>query len=48
MADAQETRAALKMAELDSFDFVEGLVIRGGTDVCVLNTVSLHGGLCGS
>ena len=35
-------------AELDSFDFVEGLVIRGGTDVMVLNAISLHGGLCGS
>lgn len=40
VADAQ--------AELDSFDFVEGLVIRGGIDVMVLNTVSLHGCLCGS
>src|SRR5262245_33553569 len=39
---------AAAQAELDSFDFVEGLVIRGGTDVMVLNTVSLHGGLCGS
>ncbi len=35
-------------AELDSFDIVEGLVIKGGTDVEVLNAVSLHGGLCGS
>jgi transposase len=41
-------RVAAAQAELDSFDFVEGLVIRGGTDVMVLNTVSLHGGLCGS
>lgn len=41
-------RVAAGQAELDSFDFVEGLVIRGGTDVMVLNTVSLHGGLCGS
>ncbi len=40
VADAQ--------AELDCFDFVEGLVIRGGIDVMVLNTVSLHGCLCGS
>lgn len=31
--------------ELDSFDGVEGLVIRGGTAVEVLNGVSLHGGL---
>lgn len=35
-------------AELDSFDIVEGLVIRGGAQVQVLNAVSLHGGLCGS
>jgi hypothetical protein len=42
------TQVAAARAELDSFDFVEGLVIRGGTDVMVLNTVSLHGGLCGS
>ena len=41
-------RVAAGRAELDSFDFVEGLVIRGGTDVMVLNAVSLHGGLCGS
>jgi hypothetical protein len=33
---------------LESFDFVEGLVIRGGTDVVVLNGMSLHGGLCSS
>src|SRR5262249_22469933 len=32
-------------AELDSFDIVEGLVIRGGPQVEVLNGVSLHGGL---
>jgi hypothetical protein len=32
-------------AELDSFDVVEGLVIRGGTHVEVLNGTSLHGGL---
>jgi len=31
--------------ELDSFDCVEGLVIRGGTAVEVLNGTSLHGGL---
>jgi putative transposase len=35
-------------AELDSFDIVEGLVIRGGIDVEVLNAISLHGGLCQS
>jgi len=41
-------RVAAQKAELDSFDFVEGLVIRGGIDVMVLNAISLHGGLCGS
>jgi hypothetical protein len=34
-----------RRAELDSFDIVEGLVIQGGTDVEVLNGISLHGGL---
>lgn len=34
--------------ELDGFDVVEGLVIEGGTEVHVLNAISLHGGLCGS
>jgi len=32
-------------AELDSFDIVEGLVIRDGPQVEVLNGVSVHGGL---
>lgn len=35
-------------AELDSFDTVSGLVIRGGINVEVLNGVSLHGGLIAS
>lgn len=35
-------------AELDSFDFVEGLVIQNGPHVEVLNGISLHGGLAGS
>lgn len=39
---------ALGQAELDSFDVVEGLVIEGGTEVYVLNGISLHGGLVGS
>lgn len=33
-------------AEMDSFDAIEDLVIRGGTDVNVLTGISLHGGLC--
>jgi hypothetical protein len=40
LPDVRERRA-----ELDSFDIVEGLVIKGGTDVEVLNGISLHGGL---
>jgi hypothetical protein len=33
------------LAELDSFDIVEGLVLKDGPQVEVLNGVSLHGGL---
>ena len=36
---------ASKRRELDSFDIVEGLVIKDGPQVEVLNGVSLHGGL---
>jgi len=36
------------IAELDSFDVVEDLVIKGGTHVDVLNGISLHGKLPGS
>ena len=39
---------ACREAELDSFDIVAGLVIRGGTDVEVLTAISLHGGLAAS
>jgi transposase-like protein len=35
-------------ADVDSFDLVTDLVIRGGQDVTVLNVVSLLGGLCQS
>ena len=35
-------------AELDSIDIVEGLVIKDGPQVEVLNGVSLHGGLVAS
>jgi hypothetical protein len=36
---------AARRAELDSIDLVEGLVIKDGPHVEVLNAVSLHGGL---
>jgi hypothetical protein len=39
---------ARRQAELDSVDVVEGLVIKGGTEVQVLTAVSLHGGLVGA
>ena len=39
---------AAKRVELDSFDAIEDLVIRGGHDVNVLTGISLHGGLCGA
>jgi transposase len=41
-------KLAERRAELDSFDIVEGLVIRGGLAVEVLNGISLHGGLVAS
>jgi transposase len=37
---------AQRELELDSFDMIEDLVIRGGQDVNVLTGISLHGGLC--
>src|SRR5690349_9081038 len=39
---------AQALAELDSIDIVEGLVIKDGPHVEVLNAVSLHGGLTAS
>jgi transposase len=36
---------AATKAELDSFDTIEGLAIRGGPHVAVLTGISLHGGL---
>lgn len=39
---------AAARAELDSFDVVEGLVIKDGPEVEVLNGVSLHGGMVAS
>ncbi|MCA1675766.1 MAG: helix-turn-helix domain-containing protein [Actinobacteria bacterium] len=35
-----------RRVELDSFDIIEDLVIRGGHDVNVLTGIALHGGLC--
>jgi hypothetical protein len=35
-------------AELDTFDFVQGLVIQGGFDVEVLTSTALHSGLIGA
>ena len=37
---------AAARVELDSFDAIEDLVIRGGIDVNILTGISLHGGLC--
>jgi hypothetical protein len=39
---------ARKIAELDQFDYIEDLCLKGGTLVQVLNTISLHGGIVGS
>jgi hypothetical protein len=39
---------ARRSRELDSFDIVEGLVIRDGPQIEVLNGISLHGGLVAS
>ena len=39
---------AARHVELDSFDIVEGLVLKDGPQVEVLNGVSLHGGLAAS
>jgi len=40
------TDVAAGQRELDSFDAIEDLVIRGGQDVNVLTGISLQGGLC--
>jgi len=42
------SKVAAKDAEVDQFDTVSGLVIKGGCEVEVLNAISLHGGLIGS
>jgi putative transposase len=41
-------RVAAGKAEIDSLDTVTDLVIKGGTQVTVLNCISLHGGLAQS
>jgi hypothetical protein len=41
-------RVAAGLAELDSWDFVEGLVLQGGPEVEVLNVIALQSGLIGS
>src|SRR5262249_15517449 len=41
-------QVARRRRELDSVDVVEGLVIKGGPRVEVLNAVALHGGLVAS
>ena len=39
---------AARRADIDESDFVEGFFLEGGEELCVLNTISLHGGLCNS
>jgi hypothetical protein len=39
---------AARRAELDEFDVVAGLIIKGGPEVVVLNGISLHGGVIAS
>lgn len=39
---------AARQADVDCFDFIEDLCLRGGADVNVLTGISLHGGLCGA
>lgn len=37
---------AMSSAEVDELDAIEGLVIKGGPQIEVLNLISVHGGLC--
>jgi hypothetical protein len=39
---------AAALTEIDLFDIISGLLLQGGPEVEVLNTISLHGGLVGS
>ena len=41
-------RVAARQAELDCFDFIEDLRLRGGASVNILTGISLHGGVCGA
>ena len=39
---------AARRAEIDEADFVEGLYLEGGQELCSLNLISLHSGWCAS
>jgi hypothetical protein len=41
-------RVAARQAELDCFDFIQDLHLRGGAPVNILTGISLHAGLCGA
>jgi hypothetical protein len=41
-------RVAAKHADVDCFDFIEDLRLRGGADVNIMTAISLHAGLCAS
>src|SRR5207302_5241203 len=41
-------QVAAREAEIDETDFVEGLFLEGGQELCALNLISLHGGWCAS
>jgi hypothetical protein len=41
-------RVAAKRADVDCFDFIEDLHLRGGADVNIMTAISLHTGLCAS
>jgi hypothetical protein len=41
-------QVAAREAEMDETDFVEGLFLEGGQELCALNLISLHGGWCAS
>ena len=41
-------RVAARLADIDCFDFIEDLRLRGGIGVNILTGISLHAGLCAS